>query len=91
MFIGVCHRSLKNIKRLSHESSQCILLFMKATFPNVLIIHSWCFARDIKSKLDVGGFYKEDLHLRGARDVGVYLKEIKNTPHQFKRYVSGCK
>lgn len=64
---------------------------MKATFSNVLIIHSWCFAGDIKSKLEVGGFYKEDIHLSGATDVGVYLREIKTIPHKFKRYVSGCK
>lgn len=57
---------------------------MKATFPNVLI-HSWCFAGDIKSKLEVSGFYKEDVHLREARDVGVYLRKIKTIPHKFKR------
>lgn len=57
---------------------------LKATFPNVLIIHTWCFAGNIKSKLAVGGFYKEDIHFSG---VGVYLREIKTISHKFKIYV----
>ena len=70
---------LKNIKRPSHESSQCILLCLKATFPNVLITHSWYFTGDIKSELEMSGFYKEDIHLNGTRDVDV-PKENKNYP-----------